>query len=67
MGPEFLQRYDEAVKRFNENKTQDRNKAAPKGGVGVNASMIVFDQEEGDTYVSCWRGAHRALSQKESR
>ena len=55
VGPELLQRHDEVVKRFNENKTQTqvRNKAARKGGVGVNASMIVVDQEEGDTYLSC--------------
>ena len=53
VGHEFLQRYDEVVKRLNENKNQGRKKAAPRGAVGVNASMIIVDPEEGDTYVSC--------------
>ena len=53
VGPQFLQGCDEAVKQFNENKTQGRSMAALKGGVGVNASMIVADQEEGGFYASC--------------
>ena len=44
--PEILQRYDEAVKRFNESRAQAKAKAAPRGGVGVTASMIVLDPEE---------------------
>ena len=39
----ILQKYDEAVKRFNENKVQAKAKPAPKGGVGVTASMIVLE------------------------
>ena len=41
-----LQRYDEAVKQFNESKAQANAEAAPRGGVGVTASMIVLDSEE---------------------
>ena len=54
MGPEILQKYDEAVKRFNENKVQAKAKPAPRGGAGVTASMIVLEpDEEGDASVSC--------------
>ena len=42
VGPETLQRYDEAVKRSSDNKA----KAAPRGGIGITASMIVLDPEE---------------------
>ena len=45
VGPETLQQCDEAVKRFNDNKAQARAKSAPKGGVGVSASMIVLEPE----------------------
>ena len=38
VGPEFLQRYDEAVKQFSENKNQNKVRAAPRGGVRVSAS-----------------------------
>ena len=54
MGPEILQKYDEAVKRFNDNKAQAKAKPAPKGGVGVTASTIVLEpDEEEDPHVSC--------------
>ena len=42
-----------ASPRFTENKTHNKAKVVPKGGVGVSSSMIVVDQKEGDTYVSC--------------
>ena len=50
VGPEILQRYDEAVKRFNESRAQAKAKAAPRGGaqLGVTASMIVLDPEESE-------------------
>ena len=44
VGPEILQRYDEAVKRFNENRAQAKAKAAPRGG--VTASMIILESED---------------------
>ena len=49
-GPEILQKHDEAVQRVNDNKAQAKAKSAPKGGVGVAASMIVLEpeEEEGD-------------------
>ena len=54
VGPEILQKHDEAVKRFNENKAQAQAKPAPRGGVGVAASMIVLEPEEAsDTSASC--------------
>ena len=54
MGPEILQKYDEAVKRFNENKVQAKTKPAPRGGVGTTTSMVVLEpDEEGDIPVSC--------------
>ena len=37
VGPEILQRYDDAVKRFNESKAQAKAKSAPKGGFGFSA------------------------------
>ena len=43
VGPEILQGYDEAVKRFNESRAQAKAKAAPRGGIGVTTSMIVLD------------------------
>ena len=43
VGPEILQKFDEAVKRFNESKAQAKAKAAPRGG--VTASMIVLEPE----------------------
>ena len=46
-GPEFLQKYVEAV-------AQGKGKPTPTGGVGVTASMIVLDPEdEAGTSVSC--------------
>ena len=52
--PEFLQKYDEATKRFNENKVQAKARPATRGGVGVTASMIVLEPDkEGYTSVSC--------------
>ena len=45
VGPEILQRYDDAVKRISESKAQAKAKSAPKGGVGVSASMIVLEAE----------------------
>ena len=46
MGPEILQRFDEAVRRHNENRAQAqaKPKAAPRGG--VSASMIVLEPDE---------------------
>ena len=35
VGLETLQKYNEAVKRFNENKAQAKTKPAPRGGLGV--------------------------------
>ena len=46
VGPEILQRFDEAVKRFNERKAQAKAKAVPRGGFGVAASMIVLGIQE---------------------
>ena len=48
VGPEILQKYDETVKRFNENRAQAKAKAAPRGGVGLTASMITLDPEENE-------------------
>ena len=42
VGPEVMQKYDEAAKRFNDNKAEAKAKPAPNGGVGVTASMIVL-------------------------
>ena len=50
VGPEILQKYDEAVKRFNENKAH----ASTQGGVGVTTSMIILDPEEqGEGHRAC--------------
>ena len=47
------QKYDEAVKRFNDNKAQAKAKLAPRGGVGASASMIVLEPEaEGSKIVA---------------
>ena len=48
VGPEILQRFDEAVTRYNENKAQAqaKPKAAPRGG--VTASMIVLEPDDVD-------------------
>ena len=48
VGPEILQRFDEAVKRCNENRTQAqaKPKAAPRGG--ITASMIVLEPDDLD-------------------
>ena len=45
VGPEILQRFDEAVKRYNENRaqTQAKPKAAPRGG--ISSSMIVLEPQ----------------------
>ena len=46
VGPEILQRFDDAVKRYNETRAQAqaKPKAAPRGG--VSASMIVLEPDE---------------------
>ena len=46
VGPEILQRFDEAVKRYNENRAQvqAKPKAAPRGG--VSSSMIIIEPDE---------------------
>ena len=46
VGPEILQRFDEAIKRYNENRAQAqaKPKAAPRGG--VTASMIVPEPDD---------------------
>ena len=46
VGPEILQRFDEAVKRYNESRAQAqaKPKAAPRGG--VTASMIVLEPDD---------------------
>ena len=45
VGPEILQKYDEAVKRFNDQSAQAKTKAAPapRGGVGVTASVTILE------------------------
>ena len=54
MGSEALQKYDEAVKRFNDNSAQAKAKSAPKGGVAVTASMIVLAPDLGEiTPIAC--------------
>ena len=46
VGPEILQRFDDAVKRYNETRAQAqaKPKAAPRGG--VSASMIILEPDE---------------------
>ena len=46
VGPEILQRFDEAVKGYNESRTQAqaKPKAAPRGG--VSSSMIVLEPND---------------------
>ena len=46
VGPGILQRFDEAVKRYNENRAQAqaKPKAAPRGG--ISSSMIVLEPDE---------------------
>ena len=46
VGPEILQRFDEAVKRYNESRVQAtaKPKAAPRGG--VSSSMIILEPNE---------------------
>ena len=44
VGPEFLQRYDEAVKRLNDNKTKAQAKVVPEGGAGVSSTTTVKDR-----------------------
>ena len=43
--PEILQKYDEAIKWFSENKVQANAKPAPRTGVGVTSSMIVLEPD----------------------
>ena len=51
--PEIHEKYNEAVKRFNDNTGQAKAESAPKGGVGVAASMIVLEPEaEGSKIVA---------------
>ena len=54
VGPEILQRFDDAVKRYNETRAQAqaKPKAAPAPCGGVAASMIILEPEE------LQRGAH---------
>ena len=46
VGPEIIQRFDEAVKRYNESRVQAqaKPKVAPRGG--VTASMIVLEPND---------------------
>ena len=46
VGPEILQRFDDAVKRYNNTRAQAqaKPKAAPRGG--VTASMIVLEPDD---------------------
>ena len=51
VGPEILQRFDEAVKIYNENRAQAqaKPKAAPRGG--VSSSMIVLEPDEVEHWI----------------
>ena len=40
VAPEIIQRFEDAVKRYGENRVQAKPKAAPRGG--VSSSMIIF-------------------------
>ena len=48
VGPEILQRFDDAVKRYNESRAQAqaqaKPKAAPRGG--ISSSTIVIEPDE---------------------
>ena len=46
VGPEILQKFDDAVKRYNENRAQAqvKPKAAPRGG--VSSSMIILEPDD---------------------
>ena len=46
VGPEILQRFDDAAKRYNETRAQAqaKPKAAPRGG--VTASMIILEPDD---------------------
>ena len=46
VGPEILQRFDEAAKRYNENRAQAqaKPKAAPRGG--VSSFVIVLEPDD---------------------
>ena len=44
VGPEILQRFDDAVKRYNETRAQAQAKCAPRGG--VTASMILLEPDD---------------------
>ena len=46
VGPEILQWFDDAVKRYNESRTQAqaKPKAAPRGG--ISSSMIIVEPDE---------------------
>ena len=58
VGPEMLQRFDEAVKRYNETRAQAqaKPKAAPRGG--ITASMIIL---EPDSFTGIVLSAAQAL------
>ena len=43
VGPEILQKYDEAVKRFNEYKAQAKAKPAPRGGTLDPSTSVLLD------------------------
>ena len=46
VGPEILQRFDDAVKRYNETRAQAqaKPKAAPRGG--MSSTMIIVDTDD---------------------
>ena len=44
MAPEILQRFEDAVKRYNETRAQAKPKPAPRGG--VSSSMIILEPDD---------------------
>ena len=60
VGPEILQKFDEAAKRYTEsrNQVQAKAKAAPLGG--VTASMILLEPDELE--VGTWRSGQCTAS-----
>ena len=44
VAPEILQRFDDAVKRYNETRVQAKPKPAPRGG--VSSSMIILEPDD---------------------
>ena len=43
VAPEIIQRFEDAVKRYNENRAQAKPKPAPRGG--VSSSMIILESD----------------------